>query len=416
MDRRTSGFGGLRVGSLRVRSLRLGRMRRAVPLVAVLAMLGLVSGGPGPGTAPLSAEAAPSKLPPPPADGVMGFVVSRFAPMIVRDAACPVLAPRMREAYLETLPQAERERLSRKENEPELATLWKATAFGPGGTNVCSNPEMFDRPPIPSVQSKLSEGMDLDGGDPGQSCEHEAFSTPRGETGIDNQEYRAMGCTLEWRGLDGTGGDQLFGSQQFHASGEWTQVMILRGVDSLENDPDVEVVYGNTPDRPLQDTNRKFLPGASFTLSDTAPRHRNALKGRIVNRVLTTEPKDILLTQTWGQGGARDIRGTRTAFDLRRGRLRLEFQPDGTLRGMVGGYKPLFDVFSAQALGGAGTALVGGMDCSAYLATLRKFADGIRNPKTGKCEGVSSAIEIQAVPAFVADAPTVGKVARRANR
>jgi hypothetical protein len=343
----------------------------------------------------------------------MGFVVSNFAPMIVRDKeACPVIAPRMREAYLQTLSPAERERLSRKENEPELTDRWKATAFGPNGSNVCSNPEMFDRPPLPTVQSHYSEGMDLDRDDPSQSCEHEAFTTPKGETGIDNQEYRTMGCTLEWRGVDGIGGDQLRGSQQFHSSGEWTQVLILRGVDSLVNDPEVEVVYGNTADRPMVDNDRKFLPGASFVLSDKAPRHRNVLKGRIVDGVLTTEPKDILLTQTWGQGGARDIRGNRTAFDLRRARLRLAFQPDGSVRGMVGGYKPLFDVFDAQALGGAGTALVGGMDCSAYLATLRKYADGMRNPKTGKCEGVSSAIEVQAVPAFVTDAPSGGKIAR----
>ncbi len=106
------------------------------------------------------------------------------------------------------------------------------------------------------------------------------------------------------------------------------------------------MIYANTPDRPMLDSKGKFLPGASFSISDKPPRHRNVLKGRIVNGVLTTEPADIMLAQTWGQGGARDIRGNRSKWDYRKGRLRLEFQPDGSLAGMLGGYRPVFDVDS----------------------------------------------------------------------
>jgi hypothetical protein len=107
-----------------------------------------------------------------------------------------------------------------------------------------------------------------------------------------------------------------------------------------------------------------------------------------------------------GQGGARDIRGVRTKWEMRQGRLQLAFQPDGTLRGLVGGYKPIFDVYQGMALGGAGTALVAGIDCAAYHATLKKLADGLRDPKTGQCNGVSSAEQISAVPAFITDVPT----------
>ncbi len=91
--------------------------------------------------------------------------------------------------------------------------------------------------------------------------------------------------------------------------------MLLRGVDSLERDDEVEVIYGNTPDRPMVDSKGQFLAGASFTISTKPPRHRNVLRGRIVGGVLTTEPADIKLTQTWGQGGARDIRGNRSGLD-----------------------------------------------------------------------------------------------------
>ena len=80
---------------------------------------------------------------------------------------------------------------------------------------------------------------------------------------------------------------------------------------------------------------------------------------------------------------------------------------------MLGGYRPVFDVGQSPALGGAGSALTAGIDCAANLRTLRAFADGLRNPKTGKCEGVSSAIRITAIPAFVNDVPPATRTAAR---
>lgn len=364
-------------------------------------------------------ETATRALPTPPANGEMGFVVSYFIqPVIQGPDACPSgTVPKMRDAYLRRQPPEERARLSLKENEPELVRRWQAEAFGPNGTNICSNPDMFDGPLIGTVQSKHSWGLNLDdsasGKDSAETCAQDNFTTPTGEAGIDNQEYRVMGCTLEWRGVDGVAGDQEVGMRQFHASGEWTQVILLRGVDSLQNDPAVEVIYANTPDRPVADSSGKFLPNSSFSISNKAPRNRNVLKGRIVDGVLTTDPADILLAQTWGQGGARDIRGNRTKYDYRRARLRLEFQPDGSVTGMLGGYRPVFDVIHSPAIGGVGSALVAGIDCAAELRTLRALADGLKNPKTGKCEGVSSAIRIAAIPAFVNDVPPATRTAAR---
>ncbi len=380
---------------------------------AVLALL--LSIGPMP-AAPAIGEDAARTLPAPPANGVMGFVIDRFVPPVVQGAdACPQgTALKLKDIYLAGLPEAERARLQLKENEPEFLRLWRATAFGPDNTNICTQPDMFTRPEMRTVQSKHSWGLDLDGGKVGgDTCQHENFTSPTGEQGIDNQEYRALGCALEWRGVDGIKSDQQVGLQQFMTSGEWTQVLLLRGVDSLQGDDDVEVIYGNTPDRPMTDSKGHFLPGASFSVSIRPPRHRNVLHGRILNGVLTTDPQDIQLTQTWGQGGARDIRGNRSKYDLRHARLRLVFQNDGSITGMLGGYKPVFDTIQSPAIGGAGSALVAGIDCAAELAALRKFADGIRDPRTGQCTGVSSAMQLSAVPAFVNDVPPVQRTAAR---
>lgn len=402
-------------GSAGGRRSRLVRAAWAAPMLFGAATAAGILIAPSPVTAPAVAEATAGKLPAPPASGEMGFVVETFGQSFLEDEeACPEgVQPTVRESYLLSLPPAERARLSEKANEPELTKRWQASVLGPDGTNICSQPDMFDRPMVRTVQSKRAIGLDLDEGDTAQGCGHQEFVSPQGERGIDNQAYRALGCKLHWRGPDGKGAEGVRGgTREQLTSGEWTQVILLRGVDSLENDPEVEVIYGNTPDRVVVDSEGRYLPGSSFTISDKAPRHRNVLRGRIVAGVLTTEPRDIKLSQTWGQGGARDIRGNRTKFDLRSGRLKLTFQPDGSVRGLVGGYQPVFDLIQSPAIGGVGAATTAGIDCAAELKTLKAMADGIRDPKTGQCTGVSNAYQLTAVPAFVNDVPATRTAAQ----
>ena len=122
---------------------------------------------------------------------------------------------------------------------------------------------------------------------------------------------------------------------------------------------------------------------------------------------------DIVLTQTWGQGGARDIRGNRTKYDFRSARLRLDFQSDGTVTGMLGGYRPVFDVIQSPAHW-RGRLGAGRRDrLRVKLAHSAIDADGIRDPRTGKCSGVSSAMRIRAVPAFVNDLPNAARISAR---
>ena len=380
---------------------------RLVPLALPLLVIGSSSFSSLAPTSSAIAQASSSPLPAPPAGGIMGFVVWHFVPAVLQgDDACPDgPVVKTRDSFLATLSPEERERIQRKENEAELRQRWAASVSGPSGTNMCSQYALFpDRPTVRTVQSKYAWGLDLDGGAPDpDGCVHENFASPDGITGVDNQAYRALGCKLEWRGKDGKGGDIVRGYDGFLASGEFTQVLLLRGVDSLVNDDDVEVIYGNTADRPVVDSTGKFIWNASFTISERPPRVRNVLHGRIVNGVLTTEPTLIRLTQTWGQRAQMDLRGVRSKWTLQKGRLRLSFQPDGTLKGIVGGYQPIEEFVISPSLGGMGSLLDAGIDCAAEYNTLKKLADGMRDPKTGRCTAASTALELAAVPAFVND-------------
>ncbi len=338
---------------------------------------------------------------PTPAKGEMGFVFTAFAPAVYQGKDdCPEgLAGTVKENYLTSLPLAERDRLLLKANEPELTRKWKATVVGPNNTNICANPELFDRPMQKTIQGKVAPGLDLDGDGAG-SCPHETFTSPDGVTGVDNQAYRAMGCTRTYRGVDGSAGDAVRGFNALLATGEHSVILLLRGVDDLTSDDDVQVIIGSTDDRPILDSQRHFVTGASFTFSDRNPAWRNVLHGRIVNGVLTTDPADIRLKRPWGQGG---VRGAQSEWDLRRARLQLRFQPDGSVKGLLGAYQTPRNLMLSTILGGLGAADTAGIDCAAQYATLTRLADGLRDPKTGQCTAVSLALDVGAAPAFVID-------------
>lgn len=353
--------------------------------------------------ASLGATSAPdTQLPAAPASGEMGFILTEFAPAIYQGKDdCPDgLAGTLRENYLAMLAAPERALMSRPENDAKLVTQWQSWARGPENTNVCANPERFpDRATQATLKGKIAPGLDLDNGV--GSCGHESFTSLSGEPGIDNQAYRAMGCTRGYRGVDGLAGDIVKGSNLTLATGEHSMVLIVRGIDSLEKDEAVEVILAATDDRPILDSRQNFVTGASYTVGRN-PAWRNVLRGRIDKGVLTTEPVDMRLRRTFGHGGQR---GAKAEWELHQGRLRLVLQPDGSVKGILGAYQTPRNVMLSTISGGIGAATVAGIDCAAQYNTMLKLADGGRDPKTGQCAMVSSALDVAAVPAFVFDQP-----------
>lgn len=330
----------------------------------------------------------------------LGFIVTDFAPAIHQGKGdCPNgLAGTLRENYFATLAPAERARLGAPENEKELQKRWQGYAFGPNNTNVCANPEAFpDRPTQKMIEGPVAYGLDLDGG--AAECAHAEFASPDGRRGIDNQAYRAMGCTLNYRGVDGKAGDIVRGSKMWLASGEHAMVILVKGVDDPRNDDAVEVVFASTDDRPIVDSQQNFVTGASYTVSANAA-HRNLLKGRIRNGVLTTDPTDMRLRRAFGHGGPR---GAKAEWEIGRAQLRLVFTANGALAGVLGGYQTPRNVIISTIAGGFGAAVVASIDCAAEYNTMLKLADGYKDPSTGRCTRVSTGLDIAAVPAFVFD-------------
>jgi hypothetical protein len=121
-------------------------------------------------------------------------------------------------------------------------------------------------------------------------------------------------------------------------------------------------------------------------------------KGKIVNGVVVTEPIDLRLNMEWAVGGER---GASEEYDMRRARFRLELLPDGGLKGLMGAYQDIDNVYSLFRTVGAGVSAVAGVDCAAEYKALEAMADAYPDPETGQCRAVSLAYEVEGVPAFV---------------
>ncbi len=316
------------------------------------------------------------------------------------EADCPLgFEPTVEENFLATLSPNERERILRPENAEEYANAWKGEFInGPGGENVCQNPKAFlddpRHPPHRGIQSTVAYGLNLDGTPDGRAtpltCEHPKFEGLSGEPAVDNQLYRAVGC---YKSRRGTGESQQQGS-------ELDPFLIeLRGVDDLENDRRVEVgIYSlAADDLVLRTPGGAPLPHQSFRVTSN-PKWRNETTGRIVNGELRVDHLDRLFLKfrlfTWGAFG--EV----YSHEFRRVRLKLKLQEDGGVSGIMGGYRPLWNISTVGYCCRA-TASTANMDCASEYKTFALMADGDPDPETGQCTTISAAQRIGGIPAFV---------------
>jgi hypothetical protein len=95
---------------------------------------------------------------------------------------------------------------------------------------------------------------------------------------------------------------------------------------------------------------------------------------------------------------------------FRKGRVRLTLKPDGTLAGMLGGYRDYRDVYARDTFnvpsGGQSRETTYYQNQIGYYYALKRNADGLPDPKTGEMTGISVAYRLVARPAFVVDPAT----------
>jgi len=138
----------------------------------------------------------------------LGFAVTSLPFALAKNEDdCPDgMALTAKEIYLASISPAEHARLSMPEN---LKEFEQKAFHTPDGKDFCQAAD-YPRAQQRTTHSKISYGMNLDGTTDGHAtdttCAHEKFTGPDGGPEIDNQSYRVLACSSNYRGFRGEEG------------------------------------------------------------------------------------------------------------------------------------------------------------------------------------------------------------------
>jgi len=254
------------------------------------------------------------------------------------------------------------------------------------------NPWAAEDPGQPQVTSRIGDGFNLDG-----KVKASDFTSPDGEKGIDNNLYRAWGCDAPWRGngnatLDLRANDKM-------QDGLYTMVIRVSGNKDPMNDDNATLEIGYSPDKIVKDARGGIAVDYSYRMLQSA--QYTKLKARIRNGVVETEQVEHLHSPriAWFYDQTGDA-------NFSKGKIRLNMSADGlTATGLIGGYRDWRELYTENtfAQDGAQQGIREHEDHVALYYALRRNADGMLNPKTGKNDGISSVYRIKAASAYVVD-------------
>lgn len=247
-----------------------------------------------------------------------------------------------------------------------------------------------DKFPYREVKGTTAIGLNLDG-----KADATDFVSTEGEKGIDNELYRAIGCTRLFRAPDGTFA---------HFTNMWVRefnfnriLFEISDVDSLENDGDVTVSMYRGRDKLITDaTGANIIAGGSNRVDERfGKRFMSRTKGKIENGVLTTQPVDINYPWTVfiGRPGHYEIKGAR---------LKVAISPTGdAAEGLLGGYADV-EAWYQQLVRSWSThhSSYGGLSQPTLYRVLYRLADAYPDEK-GANTAISSSIAIKMVQTFI---------------
>ena len=255
--------------------------------------------------------------------------------------------------------------------------------------NIYAQPWTEPDPGLKTVEGKRAFGFNLDGKDGPNN-----FIEPvTGEPGIDNQLYRAVGCTQSHTGALPTrpGFPQTVWDLERDYMPAW--LIEVSGIDDFKNDDDVTVGFYRARSPVKRDASGDVRADMTMWV-DPDPRLNNVVHARLKDGVITTAALDHFRMV----GNPMVM----AEFDIRNARMRFELTADGNLKGILGGYQlwetVYYGTFAAQ---GWATEHSAGVDMPAVYYALKRFADHAPDPKTGQNTEISGTYWIEAKPAFL---------------
>ena len=327
-----------------------------------------------------------------------GFVVSWFSTSVYSEEGdCPEgLYPNVEQNFRRILAEqgydrTEVERLVKSQG-AYIKYMPNRGRIGGKPANVYLNPTAVADPGARMMRGAKSFGFNLDG----RTSSLDFTDPETGETGIDNRLFRALGCFTPERAMPPDRPSRFAQRWDLVRDSMPAWLIEVSGVESWRDDAEVRIEVLQA-EEPITRNNIDSNPERDMTFRVTAnPRYRNVARGRIVDGVLTSEPFDLNLVFD-----PSDV----PEFHFRQARLRLIFQSDGSVHGILGAYHDWKELYWGLAASGVFAESVVSLDMPAAYYLLRRLADGDLDPVTGENRSISVAYGIDAVPAFIDRAP-----------
>ena len=243
--------------------------------------------------------------------------------------------------------------------------------------------------PFHEASGKIATGLNLDG-----KVGPNDFNGPHGETGIDNQLYRVVGCVPGFRGPDGA---NYFFENDYMQRYIFNRILVeITDIDDLTNDNDVTVTTYRGLNPLLTSANGKdFIAGGSQKADERwGKRYIHRMKGRIVDGVLTTDAADIKLPYALTFDTNPDQTFKAGKFSLR--------LTAGSAEGFLGGYVDIKEWEHRFTINwSTHHASYGQMSTPSIVRAMRRLADAYPDPASGKNTAISAAAEMKFVQAFI---------------
>jgi hypothetical protein len=264
---------------------------------------------------------------------------------------------------------------------------------GPEGLNACLLPGITRNPGMIEPHT-TARGLDLEHTHgmrklAGGICKHQNFFSEDGRTVV-NQLYRAQGCVAGYLGHKGF---LMQYTNEQRRNGLVSILIQISGIHDEKNNADLDVKLLYSLDHMAKDASGKqILPDYTFRLTDN-PEYTHYFvetHARMSDGVILTDPIPKMQLNM----------GIDAEVTFADAQLRLQIMPDGTLKGVLGGYQDWRRVMGIESNSVAESYY--GFQCPAIYAALKREADGMKDPVSGECNGISSAYDIEGVPAFIA--------------
>ncbi len=254
------------------------------------------------------------------------------------------------------------------------------------------HPTASKDPMLKIMKGHKGFGFNLDGRDgPDDFVDLET-----GERGVDNQFFRAIGCSIQLRSAAGQIGSFQVDQWDELRDNQPAWLIEISGIDSAQDDDDVEIRVVQAEEITPRDVTGAPRTGMTFRPNPIPRTDGNVAHAKIKNGRLTTDKFNFYMP---GDPFAQ------ADYAFRDARMRFTFQPDGTLKGIIGGYQYWRTIAASWGLGGVARETMVSYDVPGLYYALRKMADAYPDPKTGVNGYISSTYAIDAIPAFINKAP-----------